>query len=321
MPDNPEKYLGDFIDRINSLIKFTNYDAGKHGIRSELYDSLHENEEVLIFSDSDPILLSPYLRWIEFCFTGNPYPEFEELAPTERANIFNLFIGHIPLDSIEGVGLEFGIFQSPNLDYDAKLNITTRNERDLIVETVKSCNYNFNLSFDLDINSALILDLMLILRNGITIKKCSHCNKYFIPETKENEIYCNRVQTNGKTCKQLGWQNKKKAIEYKEYRKTYVAFKAFLKRNEEKYEMYECKTSLAQIFNIWNHIAKDKKDKLNPENLNPLEYIQWVEKYLEWIKISYTKIKELLTEDGDYDTFRGVCELDEKGVEEWLENL
>jgi vacuolar-type H+-ATPase subunit I/STV1 len=162
---------------------------------------------------------------------------------------------------------------------------------------------------------------MLLLSNQTPIKKCANCNKYFIPEARENEIYCDRVHDNGKTCKQLGWTKKEKAKEYKEYRKTYIAFKAFLKRNEDKYNSYECKTSLKQIFNTWNEIAKDKKEKLNPRILSYSEYKKQVEKYITWIDNSYDKIKELLNDTGDYATFAYICDLDEEGVRAWLAKL
>ncbi len=43
-----------------------------------------------------------------------------------------------------------------------------------------------------------------ITLNKKIITKCRNCNDYFIPQNKNNELYCDKVLENGKICKEIG---------------------------------------------------------------------------------------------------------------------
>lgn len=47
-------------------------------------------------------------------------------------------------------------------------------------------------------------EVCAVLRSGKLIQRCPNCLHYFVPETKRETVYCNRVQPNKKTCKQIG---------------------------------------------------------------------------------------------------------------------
>lgn len=59
-----------------------------------------------------------------------------------------------------------------------------------------------------DTISMLALDWINALNLRIPIKQCENCKKFFIPEKRSDEIYCNRIYKNGKTCKELGYSLK-----------------------------------------------------------------------------------------------------------------
>lgn len=35
------------------------------------------------------------------------------------------------------------------------------------------------------------------------IKKCKNCGKFFVPDNRVDELYCNSIYENNKTCKEV----------------------------------------------------------------------------------------------------------------------
>ncbi len=67
------------------------------------------------------------------------------------------------------------------------------------------------LTFVIDNISTLIaLELINLKNSNIPIKKCENYKKVFIPISRSDEIYCDRIFKNNKTCKQLGYTEKAK---------------------------------------------------------------------------------------------------------------
>ena len=54
-------------------------------------------------------------------------------------------------------------------------------------------------------HAAIDFDLASIAKEKIDIKKCENCGKYFIPTSRSDEIYCDNIYKNEKTCKELGY--------------------------------------------------------------------------------------------------------------------
>lgn len=67
-----------------------------------------------------------------------------------------------------------------------------------------------------DLYSLVSLEICQLLQNNIHIKKCQNCNKYFLPGKRTDEIYCDRIFKNNKTCKQLGYEEKVKNDPFKQ---------------------------------------------------------------------------------------------------------
>lgn len=80
--------------------------------------------------------------------------------------------------------------------------------------------------------AAIYFDVVQTIKKGIQIKRCQNCNKYFVPLVRSDEIYCDNIFENGKTCKQLGYENKvKKDKVLSQYRKIYKTQNARKQRN------------------------------------------------------------------------------------------
>lgn len=75
-----------------------------------------------------------------------------------------------------------------------------------------------------DIHSVLYFDLINCLNKKIIIKQCENCHKFFIPTKRSDEIYCDRLFKNQKTCKEVGYSEKIKdnafMLAYTKARKT-----------------------------------------------------------------------------------------------------
>lgn len=63
--------------------------------------------------------------------------------------------------------------------------------------------------------SMLSLDLVNVVHKHIRIKQCTNCKQFFIPSKRSDEIYCDRVNENGKTCKDIGYSKKIKEDPFK----------------------------------------------------------------------------------------------------------
>lgn len=91
-----------------------------------------------------------------------------------------------------------------------------------------------------NLDALLLLELSKICENKIRIKKCQNCGRYFIPESRTDEIYCNRIspQNNQMSCKEYGskklWYDKLRSDEIaKLSRNIYMAKQMLVKRNPD----------------------------------------------------------------------------------------
>lgn len=125
-----------------------------------------------------------------------------------------------------------------------------------------------------DVFSLINLDYVHVLNNDVLIKMCENCKKYFIPQNRSDEIYCNRIYNNGKSCKEIGYENKLKSNPFKaEYRKAYKTQHAKIKRNLKNIPNYKEK-----YFDPWVFAAKEAMEKYQKQNdING--FIQWIKEH------------------------------------------
>lgn len=125
-----------------------------------------------------------------------------------------------------------------------------------------------------EIYSLLVIDLLNVQSKKITIKHCANCGRLFIPYSRSDELYCDHIDRNGKTCKQVGYENKLKSDPFKsEYRKAYKTQHAKMKRNLKNIPNYKEK-----YFDPWVDAAKDKMKKCQAEN-NIDAFVQWINEH------------------------------------------
>lgn len=101
----------------------------------------------------------------------------------------------------------------------------------------------------------VILEQIVQVPN-LPIKQCQNCGKYFIPSSRQDEIYCEFPDEKGKTCKEKGAiQTYKKNLEsipaLLEYRRSYQKKIMIVSRNKENKE-------LKKEFDKWKKEAQEK---------------------------------------------------------------
>lgn len=102
-----------------------------------------------------------------------------------------------------------------------------------------------------DIAELVLFDTMEMQRRGIELKRCQNCGKYFVPESRSDEIYCNNIFKGNRTCRQIGYENKINGDEVlREYRKIYKTQNARKQRNKDNIQ------GLEERFAVWSAFAK-----------------------------------------------------------------
>ena len=101
----------------------------------------------------------------------------------------------------------------------------------------------------------VILEQIVQVPN-LPIKQCQNCGKYFIPSSRQDEVYCEFPDEKGKTCKEKGAiQTYKKNLEsipaLLEYRRSYQKKIMIVSRNRENKE-------LKKEFDKWKKEAQEK---------------------------------------------------------------
>ena len=105
------------------------------------------------------------------------------------------------------------------------------------------------LSFS-TLHDALMYDSYEVKKYDVHPVKCQNCGKLFFPHSRSDEVYCNNIFRNGKTCKDLGYEMKVAADQImKEYRRVYKLQHARKQRNQQK-------RNIAARFDDWAASAK-----------------------------------------------------------------
>lgn len=124
-----------------------------------------------------------------------------------------------------------------------------------------------------DIATFCLFAIFKLYNSGATINKCQNCGKYFVPVSRKDEIYCNNIISNGRTCKQIGYENKIKKNEIiKEYRKAYKS------RNALKQRTKSSNSNAEKEFKNWVYEAKTKLGECQDGNLPLDEFFKWLSK-------------------------------------------
>lgn len=112
------------------------------------------------------------------------------------------------------------------------------------------------------------------LVENIEIKKCKNCGKFFVPEKRSDELYCNNIFENDKTCKEVGpFKVKQKLMEenndLKVYRNVYQKLLLRTRRNPDN-------TQYETEFIAFKKKNAELKEQINNGEISQEEYINWL---------------------------------------------
>jgi hypothetical protein len=120
----------------------------------------------------------------------------------------------------------------------------------------------FRIDYMIDnLESMIYLEFFNVQKYGITFNKCENCGKYFVPEKRSDEKYCDNFFKDGKTCKDVGYEMKIKNDEFKTaYRTAYKTQRARIKYNSH-ISNYE-----ETHFKPWEQAAKKALSNFTTKN-------------------------------------------------------
>ena len=125
-----------------------------------------------------------------------------------------------------------------------------------------------------DLRDLIYFEIGKIVENKVQIKKCQNCGKYFIPNKRSNEIYCDNIfDDTGKTCRNIGYVQKLKNDSFKTaYRSAYKTQRARIKYHAEELDYEE------KHFKPWEFAAKEAMELYSSTN-DVNGFKQWLVEY------------------------------------------
>lgn len=126
-----------------------------------------------------------------------------------------------------------------------------------------------------DIIQTFIIELFEMTEiESTAIKKCKNCGKFFVPDNRVDELYCNSIYENNKTCKEVGpFRTKQKLMQENDdlriYRNVYQKLLLRTRRNPNN-DQYE------RDFNEFKQKNIELKEKIEKGEMSQAEYMEWL---------------------------------------------
>ncbi len=151
-----------------------------------------------------------------------------------------------------------------------------------------------------------MLELDMYFRQPNRIARCSHCWNYFIPKTKKETLYCDRVWEEGRTCKQLG-PNAQRRID-QQNDNALAIFEVLRKRMIARYERYmnSCENMATEYaldldnYLLWCEEASQARTAYLDGKITAEEFVRRIDMYGE--------LKDFVAEKTENDTEESVLE-------------
>ena len=157
---------------------------------------------------------------------------------------------------------------------DNYINIHNYNHNETITELIRKIN-NKDSKLELhNVYTSTKLD-QVIRHENLQIKTCLNCGRYFIPNYRQNEIYCDLANVDqSPSCKEKGANEQyKKNLENNQTQALYIRIyrQKFMIAQRNK----ESKT-IQKDFEQWKKEAKDKINKMKKNKLTEDEVYKWL---------------------------------------------
>lgn len=192
--------------------------------------------------------------------TNNYIEELKEIIFLWRVHLRDVQQNLIIIVENQLINKNSGFFTNfKNLELKVKIDYDIRFLRSKLMEF-----YTVN---NIDSFGALIISKLL--NSELIVKKCLNCKDFFVP-TDPREIYCDKIHSNGRSCKEMGYENKVNSdVILREYRKVYKNKNAAKNRNK-----HNPKSKI--VFEQWVHEAKLKREMCKDGDITLDEFKKWL---------------------------------------------
>ena len=233
------------------------------------------NELVEKFGDKLERIKEDFVSDVNYLFNINQLEEIKDLTPLQRFYV-------LTMSKNSSKGLSY--FENDKLNIalgdlsriNAPLNILDEDQAIEMAKVNKDRILPIPYTFESnDICQLLIIELQeIVCMDKFEIKKCKNCGKYFVPEKRTDELYCNNIYEDGRTCKEIGsFKVKQKMIndddDLRTYRNVYQKLLLRTRRNPDNMQ-YE------KEFQKFKEDNRKMRDKLDKNKVTYEEYVEWL---------------------------------------------
>ena len=163
------------------------------------------NELVEKSGDKLESIKEDFISEVNYLFNINQLEEIKDLTPLQRFYVLTMSKNSSKrLSYFENDKLNITLGDLSRLN--TPLNIIDENQAIEIAKVNKDRILPIPYTFESnDICQLLIIELQeIVCMDKFEIKKCKNCGKYFVPEKRTDELYCNNIYEDGRTCKEIG---------------------------------------------------------------------------------------------------------------------
>ena len=233
------------------------------------------SELVEKFVDKLESIKEDFISDVNYLFNINQLEEIKDLTPLQRFYVLTMSKNNSKaLSHFENDKLNIALGDLSRLS--TPLNIIDEDQAIEIAEVNKDRILPIPYTFESnDICQLLIIELQeIVCMDKFEIKKCKNCGKYFVPEKRTDELYCNNIYEDGRTCKEIGsFKVKQKMInnddDLRTYRNVYQKLLLRTRRNPENLQ-YE------KEFEKFKEDNRKMREKLDKGKVTYEEYVEWL---------------------------------------------
>lgn len=227
-----------------------------------------------VYEDSYEYLLNMqynYRKIVDFIYNLNGNEELKECKPSSKfvaslvthSNDIYTYSNDIEviLDTYSDKYLKYG-----NQSLEELTKELDNNESFIPITNVYTSEKLSNIIF-------VVLE-QIVKNSNLPIKKCQYCDRYFIPSVRQDELYCDLPNQDGKSCREKGAkqtykENLEKIPALLEYRKAYQKkFMEVSRSNNNKV--------LKKDFDNWKKIAQGKIKEYKKGQMTEDELYKWI---------------------------------------------
>ncbi len=234
------------------------------------------NELVEKSGDKLESIKENFISDVNYLFNINQLKEIKDLTPLQRFYVLTMSKNSSKrLSYFENDKLNITLGDLSRLN--TPLNIIDENQAIEIAKVNKDRILPIPYTFESnDICQLLIIELQeIVCMDKFEIKKCKNCGKYFVPEKRTDELYCNNIYEDSRTCKEIGssFKVKQKMInnddDLRTYRNVYQKLLLRTRRNPVNLQ-YE------KEFENFKEDNRKMRDKFDKGKVTYEEYVEWL---------------------------------------------